>query len=543
MTTQYIAAKISACTAACLIAILFLGCGGSGSGSGGSNQPSPPLSAQFVMDGLVDLSNMDNVHSMTVDFVDFFAGGPPVKSTQLQWAMANDDRYLYVALTWNDDTYNHQFDAVGGPLDFDGVQLLFDNDGDGLYEIGEDQRTVIAASVASQFIDQHLVASGDATDRIGDGTARLSYDATSQSYQAEFFIPLVEDANNQDGILNAQSRYSIVLMDHVQLGASAGFAATTWGQGPSAALWETIDFEDAVAHAYPQMPSNLTGLIVFLSSHEEANREVYSFDPADGTINRITHLPGLFKDGVSLSHDRQTVAFFAAPSSTDFNNYEIYTVKTDGSDGSSPNQLTSNAILDGHPAWSPDDSHIAYASFRDAGQASIIVMTADGTEVADLTPPGFDDNDPEYLPSPDGRIMFKTDRFSTFPQVGIAVMNADGSGVTQITAPNGFSDHDPVGENQWCVFERFNKPTNYAIDPETGFTPWDIIEARLDGGQERILMEDGWLNWLPIYSPDGHHILYLKSQPHTAAHIMTRQGQEIGRLIPGITSIGYIDWK
>jgi hypothetical protein len=34
---------------------------------------------------------------------------------------------------------------------------------------------------------------------------------------------------------------------------------------------------------------------------------------------------------------------------------------------------------------------------------------------------------------PDGRIIFKTDRFSVFPQLRIAEMNDDGSGVLQLT--------------------------------------------------------------------------------------------------------------
>ena len=52
-----------------------------------------------------------------------------------------------------------------------------------------------------------------------------------------------------------------------------------------------------------------------------------------------------------------------------------------------------------------------------------------GNEIADLTPQGIDDNDPDYLP--DGRIIFKTDRFSVFPELRIALMNDDGSGVLQ----------------------------------------------------------------------------------------------------------------
>ena len=100
-----------------------------------------------------------------------------------------------------------------------------------------------------------------------------------------------------------------------------------------------------------------------------------------------------------------------------------------------------------------------------------------------------------------------------------------------------------MGDTTWTLFERFNKATNYSTDPETGFTPWDIIEAKLDGSQEKILVNDGWVNWLPVYSPDSRYIVYLKNLPYTSAHIMTRAGRDLGRLIPDITTIRYIDWK
>ena len=52
-----------------LVWALVIGCG-AGS-SGGNNGPAPqPLNARFVIDGLVDLSTMGNVRSMSVDFVD-----------------------------------------------------------------------------------------------------------------------------------------------------------------------------------------------------------------------------------------------------------------------------------------------------------------------------------------------------------------------------------------------------------------------------------------------------------------------------------------
>jgi Tol biopolymer transport system component len=168
-------------------------------------------------------------------------------------------------------------------------------------------------------------------------------------------------------------------------------------------------------------------------------------------------------------------------------------------------------------------------------------MADDGTEIADLTPAGVDDNDPDYLP--DGRLVFKTDRFTSMPQVRIAVMNEDGSGVVQLTNLAGVSDHDPVGDGVFAVFERFSKDTDYATDLETGFVPWDLVETRLDGTGERVLLSDGWVNWLPVYDPSGRYLVHLKSANYTAAHLLTRGGRDLGRLIPGITRLTYIDWK
>jgi len=87
------------------------------------------------------------------------------------------------------------------------------------------------------------------------------------------------------------------------------------------------------------------------------------------------------------------------------------------------------------------------------------------------------------------------------------------------------------------------KGTHYATDVEAFFSPWDIVEARLDGGAEQTLISDGWINWLPVYDPSGQYICYLKGSGYTAAYLMTRNGKQLGRFIPSITRMAYIDWK
>jgi hypothetical protein len=522
-----------------LAAALLAGCGGGG-GSGRSGVMAAPIGERYPIDGIVDLSGFAAVNVVTVDIRDGLGTGVLVKQITVRWAFANDDRCLYFAAQWTDDTYDHDYDIALGPQVFDGVKILFDNDGDGMLDPGEDERTVIAASIGSVYVDQH-VSAGDETDLIGDGFGKLSYDSANRTFSAEFLIPLTSDAAGEDAGLTAQARYNLIFFDGADLtnpGSPSGNAGAVYGLGNDSASWPALPLASARPYDYPVRPSNLTGLIVFISDDEETNGEIYSFDPATDLVTRVTNLPGLFKDNASLSHDRTRIAFHGSPDRNDYSAYEIYTVNIDGTNLT---QLTSNAILDGHPGWSPDDSHIVYASFRNPGRASLVVMTDSGVEIGELTPAGADDNDPDFLP--DGRIVFKTDRFSTSPELRIAVMNADGSRVVQVTDVDGVSDHDPVGDRTFAVFERFNKGTNYATDVEAMFTPWDLVEARLDGSGEETLLSDGWVNWLPVYDPSGGYICYLKNSGYTAAYLMSRNGKDFGRLIPDITRIRYIDWK
>lgn len=508
-------------------------------GTSGSAALPLPVSAQFPIDGLVDLSALTGVQTAFLEFSDALGTGAPTgKLVTLRWGVANDDRDLYVALEWNDASHDHSFDATLGPTDFDGVKLLFDVNGDGLWQAGEDSKTVVAASVGSQFVDEHAAA-GNATDAVGDGAGRITWDSPSGLYTAEFLIPMSQDAQGQDGDLSPQTRLNIVLFDHVQLAAGTGNAtaldpAATLGADTSG--WDSAGIVPAGPHAHPQLPSDLTGLIAFLSDHENPQGDVYTFDPATRVTTRVTNSP-LFKDGVSLSHDRTRIAFFGALDQTDFASYEIWTVNTDGS---GLTQVTNNTWLDGHPAWSPDDTRIAYASFE-TGLSRIKTMTATGTPIAVLTPPGFQDNDPEYLP--DGRIVFKTDRFQAQPQVQIALMNEDGTGLQQLTFSSGVSDHDPTGGDGWIFFERFPKGTFYGTDVEAGFIGWPIVEVRQDGTGEHLLVDDGDINWLPVLDPSSRYLIQIRTAGYSEARLVDRNGSSLGRLIPDVTRITYLDWK
>jgi Tol biopolymer transport system component len=476
-----------------------------------------------------------------------------MRTADLRWAMDNDDRDLYIALEWDDPSFDHTLDPNSGPTLYDGVRLQFDSDGSGTYDNGEDARTLVAASTGSIYIDQHNV-SGDSTDVIGDGFGQLSYDSASATYHAEFLIPLTPDSRGEDGLLTSMSHINITLLDGFT--TSGGIAGFAYGAGDDASAWPVLALTSLAGYTHPAIPAGLTGLLAFISDHQTVLGEIYTYDPAGGVVSLVPTPPNLYIDNVSLSHDRTHVAFHGVPCDlkartladckNDAAAYEIYRVDTDGGNFK---HLTGNSFLNGHPGWSPDDKRIVFASFRNGGRAALVIIDAEtGAELADLSAgAGIDDNDPDFMP--DGRLVFKTNRFTndaqhTAYEVRIAVMNDDGSGVQALTAGTGFSDHDPVGDATSAIFERFHKDTFYATDLETGFTPWDLIEAPLAGGSERTVLSDGWVNWLPVYDSTGQYVAYLKSNGYNAAWLLERStGKELGRLIPDMTKLRYVDWK
>jgi len=73
---------------------------------------------------------------------------------------------------------------------------------------------------------------------------------------------------------------------------------------------------------------------------------------------------------------------------------EIYVMNADGTD---PVNLTNNPAFDTDPAWSPDGTKLAFASYRDGiGGAEIYVMNANGTTPTRLTNDPADDRTPAW---------------------------------------------------------------------------------------------------------------------------------------------------
>ncbi len=123
----------------------------------------------------------------------------------------------------------------------------------------------------------------------------------------------------------------------------------------------------------------------------------------------------------------------------------VFVMRTDGS-GLTQLTAPNSDYLNTDPAWSPDSSRIAFIrrTKGDAGGIGIGVVNADGSGETDLFMPDIALSvDGRLSWSPDGkRLAFQGGEFSDTAFAGrvpgIYVINADGSGLTQLTKLGGF---------------------------------------------------------------------------------------------------------
>jgi len=165
-------------------------------------------------------------------------------------------------------------------------------------------------------------------------------------------------------------------------------------------------------------------------------------------------------------------------------NSEIYTMNTDGSD---IRNITNNPAYDGNPVWSPDGSKITFESDRN-GNRDIFMVNADGSGLIQLTndpandvlgpfpqPQSLGYKTPDVF-SPDGNhILFANDKSG---QWKLYVMNADGSGVTQLVQAN-----DPLAaDGRWSPD---GKQIAYSLSNASGLT--QMIAFNSDGTNRRAI--------------------------------------------------------
>jgi len=238
------------------------------------------------------------------------------------------------------------------------------------------------------------------------------------------------------------------------------------------------------------------GRIVFSTNNQESGSQIFTVR-VDGTGEvQLTNVPPE-NNAVdpNFSPDGRRIAFWSDVSG----NPEIWVMKADGSHQT---QLTDNRKHQNFtPNWSADGSRIVFARCTfpfGLQECHIAVMNADGTGITNLTKGHWGDYMPEY--SPDGtQILFDSNRGGY--DSAIWVMKADGSGLKRLTAPEleGFwADWSPDGSH--IVF------ANLCCAP--GSNVW-VMAA--DGSDPHALtdMPERHNAFFPEYSPNGKRISFI----------------------------------
>jgi TolB protein len=192
--------------------------------------------------------------------------------------------------------------------------------------------------------------------------------------------------------------------------------------------------------------------IAFLSDRT-GNRDLFVMN-ADGTnVRNVTNNPAV-DFHMAWSADGKRILFSSNRGNADVWDHDIYEMAADGSD---LRQLTSGPYTDTYASWSPDGMQIVSRRMID-GNSEVFLFDRDGTNPRNLTSSPAYDGWPMW--SPDGKKI----AFCSGPpdeNQCVYLMNADGTGRVQLTAPAPGSDFcydtQPAfsRDGRWLAFTRY----------------------------------------------------------------------------------------
>ncbi len=151
------------------------------------------------------------------------------------------------------------------------------------------------------------------------------------------------------------------------------------------------------------------------------------------------------------------------------------------------------------PDWSPDGQQFVFPSrqepdresrlylFTGIGDEPFIEIRRHGSPIIGRTP----------IFTPDGRIVYQG---CIENKCGLYVMNVDGTNPRQLT--QGVDDTTPAVSPDGRRVAYMTKESGH----------WQVAVVNMDGSGQRRLTDDWYWNGLPVWSPDGKHIIFVSTR-------------------------------
>jgi len=207
-------------------------------------------------------------------------------------------------------------------------------------------------------------------------------------------------------------------------------------------------------------------------------------------------------EGIKIDKKNENFVFCQKIGGQDNEHREVCTLKIDGSNY---HRLTNNTLWDLYPVWSPDNTQIAFLSFRE-DDLDIYTMDADGSNIKKLFDSGFHDAD----------IHWETDKIVFTSNSSIWMMNEDGTEPMQLTHPPKqgqwgnanlpFGDYDPrlSPDGQKIIFSRLENDSS-------PHGKYNFFMINSDGSAETRLTNTEYTQGLSSWSTSGKKIVFIVS--------------------------------
>jgi serine/threonine protein kinase/Tol biopolymer transport system component len=211
--------------------------------------------------------------------------------------------------------------------------------------------------------------------------------------------------------------------------------------------------------------------------------------PVQGNLTRLTDQEGR-ESFPSLSPDG---GFFVYAKATSAGNLDLFLQRIGG--GNPINLTADSPVDDTQPAFSPDGQQIAFRSERDRG--GIFLMGATGESVRRVTDFGFN---PSW--SPDGWKLVIATEGAIDPGV-----RTSASQLWRVNLATGETRRLPTGDAvQPSWSPHGTRIAFWGLPPNSAQRTIWTVDA--EGGDPVAVTGDSYLNWNPVWSPDGRFLYF-----------------------------------